>query len=78
MWLLHVVLIGSFKNAFLSLVRMIESQFHRDVHRVLKLFNALLHRAKIAGEVGSRFLFDERENNSQLIEKIVYCMEYWV
>ena len=59
-------------------MRVVEPQFDWDVHGVLKFFNALFHRAKIASEVGSRFLFDERENDRQLVEKIVNRMEHRV
>ena len=78
MWLLHIVLIWCLEDATFTLLVMEKSQLDLDVHGIFKFLNALLHSAKIAREIVFRILFDKRENNGQLIEEIVDCMQNWM
>lgn len=76
--LLHVVLVRSLEDPLFGLLRMEEPQFDADVHRVLELFDSLLHRAEVGCEVGAGLLLDEGENDRQLVEEVVDGVEHWV
>jgi hypothetical protein len=76
--LLHVVLVRCFENALLGLLRVEKAQFDGDVHGVLEFLYSLLHRAEIRSEVGAGLFLHERENNRQLVEKVVYRVQHRV
>ena len=71
MRLLHVVFVACLENAALALLIVKEPELHLDVHWVLKLFDSLLHRPKVAREVVLGLLFDERKYDGQLVEEVV-------
>ena len=73
--LLHVILVGCLEHTPLALLVVEEPEFHLDVHRVLKLLDALLHRAKIASEVVLRLFLDKREYDGELVEEVVDSVE---
>lgn len=75
MRLLHVVLVARFEDAPLALLVVEEAEFDLDVHWIFKLFDPLLHGAEVAREVVLGLLFDERENDRQLVEKVVDCVQ---
>ena len=74
MRLLHIILITSLEDASLALLIVKESQLDLDVHRVLKLFNSLLHRAKVARKVILRLLLDKGKDYCQLVEEVVHSV----
>ena len=75
MWLLHVVLVAGLEDTPLTLLVVEKAQLNLDIHRILKLFDALLHRAEVAREVVLGLLLNEGKNNCQLIEEIVDRMQ---
>jgi len=75
MWLLHVVLVAGLEDTLFTLLVVEKAQLDLDIHRILKLFDALLHRAEVAREVILGLLLNEGENNRQLNEEIVDCMQ---
>ena len=75
MWLLHVVLVAGLEDTPLTLLVVEKAQLDLDIHRILKLLDALLHRAEVAREVVLGLLLNEGKNNCQLIEEIVDRMQ---
>ena len=75
MRLLHVVFVACFKHASFTLLIMEKAKFDLDVHGILKLFDALLHCAKVACEVILWLFLDEWEYDGQLIEEVVDGVE---
>ena len=75
MWLLHVVLVAGLEDTPLTLLVVEKAQLDLDIHRILKLLDALLHRAEVAREVVLGLLLNEGENDRQLIKEIVDCVQ---
>ena len=75
MRLLHVVLIAGLKDAPLPLLVVEKAQLDLDIHRVFKLLDSLLHRAKVARKVILRLFFHEWEYDGQLVEEVVHSMK---
>ena len=75
MWLLRIVLVAGLEDTPLTLLVVEKAQLDLDIHRILKLLDALLHRAEVAREVVLGLLLNEGENNCQLIEEIVDRMQ---
>ena len=73
--LLHVVLVAGLEDSALSLLVVEESQLDLDIHWILKLFDALFHRAKVASKIILSIFFHKWENDSQLVEEIVDRMK---
>lgn len=76
--LLHIVLIAGLEDATLPLLVVEKAKLDLDVHWVLKLFDPLLHRAKVAREVILRLLLHEGENYRQLVEEVVDGVQDWM
>ena len=75
MRLLHVILIAGLKDTPFALLVMEEPQLYLDIHGVFKLLDALLHGAKVTREVILGLLFDKGEDDGQLVEEVVHCMQ---
>ena len=75
MWLLHIVLVAGLEDTPLTLLVVEKAQLDLDIHRILKLLDALLHRAEVAREVVLGLLLNEGENDRQLIKEIVDCVQ---
>ena len=73
--LLHVVFVAGLEDSALSLLVVEESQLDLDIHWILKLFDALLHGAKVAREVVLGLLLDEGEDDGQLVEEVVHRVQ---
>lgn len=76
MRLLHIVFVRSLKNSLFDLLRVEKSEFHRNVHGVLKLLDSLFHRAKVGSEVRTAFFLHEGKCDGELVEKVVHGMQH--
>jgi len=75
LWLLQVVLVAGFEHALFVLLIVEKPQFDLDVHRVFKLFDSLLHRAKVGCEVVFGLLLNKWKHDCELVEKVVDSVE---